>query len=62
MTVTETTTEAGPVETAAPPARGLRPGRMELDRLATRVAVGPDRPQHKVTSPLTGEVLGDQLL
>ncbi len=59
MTVTEATTEAGPVETAAPPARGLRPGRMELDRLATRVAVGPDRPQHKVTSPLTGEVLGE---
>ena len=36
MTVTETTTEAGPVETAAPPARGLRPGRMELDRPVRR--------------------------
>ncbi len=37
----------------------LRPGRLETDRLATRIAVGPGRERRDVTSPLTGEVLGE---
>lgn len=37
----------------------LRPGRMETDRLATRIAVAPGRERKKVTSPLNGEVIGE---
>jgi succinate-semialdehyde dehydrogenase/glutarate-semialdehyde dehydrogenase len=37
----------------------LRPGRMETDRLATRVAVATGRERKTVTSPLTGEVIGE---
>jgi succinate-semialdehyde dehydrogenase / glutarate-semialdehyde dehydrogenase len=47
-------------DTPARPATALRPGRTETDRLAARVAVpaeGRDRAQ--VTSPLTGEVIGE---
>jgi succinate-semialdehyde dehydrogenase/glutarate-semialdehyde dehydrogenase len=51
MTTTDT-----PTSTATP----LRPGRAETDRLATRVAVpGEGREQAQVTSPLTGEVIGE---
>ena len=37
----------------------LRPGRMETDRLATRIATAPGRETKTVTSPLTGEVIGE---
>lgn len=37
----------------------LRPDRHELDRLARRVATAPDRERAKVTSPLTGTVVGE---
>ena len=37
----------------------LRPGRMETDRLATRIDVGEGRERRNVTSPLTGEVIGE---
>jgi len=46
--------------TDAPTATGLRPGRAETDRLAARVAVPTEgRDRHTVTSPLTGEVVGE---
>jgi succinate-semialdehyde dehydrogenase / glutarate-semialdehyde dehydrogenase len=39
---------------------GLRPGRAETDRLAARVAVPADgRDKARVTSPLTGDVVGE---
>jgi succinate-semialdehyde dehydrogenase / glutarate-semialdehyde dehydrogenase len=50
------TTDTEPTSTAA----ALRPGRAETDRLAARVAVPADgRDRHQVTSPLTGEVVGE---
>jgi succinate-semialdehyde dehydrogenase/glutarate-semialdehyde dehydrogenase len=54
MSTTDTATAA----TAA--ATGLRPGRAETDRLAARVAVPAEgRDRARVTSPLTGEVVGE---
>ena len=57
MTATDARTE-----TDARPGAGstptLRPGRMETDRLAQRIAVAPGREERDVTSPLTGEVIG----
>ena len=50
------TTPAGP----GTPAAALRPGRMETDRLATRIAVAEGRERKSITSPLTGEVIGDR--
>lgn len=41
--------------TAAP----LRPGRLVTDRLARRIDVAPGRELRNVTSPLTGEVIGE---
>jgi succinate-semialdehyde dehydrogenase/glutarate-semialdehyde dehydrogenase len=64
MTVTHTD-QGAPVSGAdaeAPasrPTEGLRPGRLELDRLATRVAAAPGRATNRVVSPHTGEVLGE---
>ena len=49
------TTPAGP----GTPAAALRPGRMETDRLATRIAVAEGRERKSITSPLTGEVIGE---
>lgn len=37
----------------------LRPGRMETDRLATRINVAAGRERKAITSPLTGEVIGE---
>lgn len=37
----------------------LRPGRMETDRLATRIAVSGERERNTVTSPLNAEVIGE---
>jgi succinate-semialdehyde dehydrogenase / glutarate-semialdehyde dehydrogenase len=48
----ETATANGAIAT-------LRPGRMETDRLATRVAVAAGRDRRDVVSPLTGEVIGE---
>jgi succinate-semialdehyde dehydrogenase/glutarate-semialdehyde dehydrogenase len=45
--------------TARPAAEPLRPGRMETDRLATRVNAAPGGEMKEVTSPLTGEVIGE---
>jgi succinate-semialdehyde dehydrogenase / glutarate-semialdehyde dehydrogenase len=54
MTTTDTT--AAPTGAAS----GLRPGRAETDRLAARVAVPTEgRDKARVTSPLTGEVVGE---
>ena len=53
-----TTTDATSAPTGA--ASGLRPGRAETDRLAARVAVPTEgRDKARVTSPLTGEVVGE---
>jgi succinate-semialdehyde dehydrogenase/glutarate-semialdehyde dehydrogenase len=53
-----TTTDA--TDATAGTATGLRPGRAETDRLAARVAVPADgRDKARVTSPLTGEVVGE---
>ena len=41
------------------PSGTLRPGRIETDRLATRIAVAAGREHRSVTSPLTGEVGGE---
>jgi succinate-semialdehyde dehydrogenase/glutarate-semialdehyde dehydrogenase len=55
MTATDTPRDAG-AATAAP----LRPGRVEIDRLAARVAVPSEgRDRREVVSPLTGEVVGE---
>ncbi len=43
----------------APRSGTLRPGRMETDRLARRVAAGAGRETQEVISPLTGEVIGE---
>ena len=43
----------------APLPAGLRPGRMETDRLARRVNVAEGRERKAITSPLTGEVIGE---
>lgn len=43
----------------AAPTATLRPGRMETDRLATRIDVAAGRERRSVTSPLTGEVIGE---
>ncbi len=53
----ETATAAGAATGAT--AAALRPGRMETDRLATRVAVAAGRDRREVVSPLTGEVIGE---
>jgi len=54
MTTTDTT--AAPTGAAS----GLRPGRAETDRLAARVAVPAEgRDKARVTSPLTGEAVGE---
>ncbi len=66
MSATDTTEVLTPTEVADPPAAtepaassGLRPGRMETDRLATRVNVAAGRERKAITSPLTGEVVGE---
>jgi succinate-semialdehyde dehydrogenase/glutarate-semialdehyde dehydrogenase len=47
-------------DSPASAATALRPGRAETDRLAARVAVpGGERERAQVTSPLTGEVVGE---
>ena len=53
-----TATDVQPTETAGAAPRPLRPGRTETDRLATRINVAPGRELKNVTSPLTGEVIG----
>ena len=52
-----TDAEAGDNPASAPSSGPLRPGRMETDRLATRVATAPGRETKTVTSQLTGEVM-----
>jgi len=53
-----TTTDTTSAPTGA--SSGLRPGRAETDRLAARVAVpAENRDKATVTSPLTGEVVGE---
>jgi succinate-semialdehyde dehydrogenase/glutarate-semialdehyde dehydrogenase len=63
MTVTDTpavdTAEEASRSAEEPVLTGLRPGRMETDRLATRIAVAPGRERKTITSPLTGEVIGE---
>jgi succinate-semialdehyde dehydrogenase/glutarate-semialdehyde dehydrogenase len=54
-----TATDARTTTTDTAPAGTLRPGRAETDRLAKRIDVGPGREMKAVTSPLTGEVLGE---
>ena len=53
----DTATTGGP--SSGPAGTPLRPGRMETDRLATRVNVAPGRETKTITSPLTGEVFGE---
>jgi succinate-semialdehyde dehydrogenase/glutarate-semialdehyde dehydrogenase len=48
-----------PTAAVARKASALRPGRTETDRLATRIAVAAGRERRDVTSPLTGEVIGE---
>lgn len=55
--VDEPTPTAAPVDEIRVTAT-LRPGRMETDRLATRIDVAAGREQRDVVSPLTGEVIG----
>ena len=55
MTATDVPTATAPAGGRAP----LRPGRAETDRLATRIACPPGRETKTVTSPLTGEVIGE---
>lgn len=62
MTATDTPVDVStpPAEAApGPRAAALRPGRAETDRLAARVNVAPGRERRNVTSPLTGEVIGE---
>ncbi|MCU1371495.1 MAG: gabD1 [Ilumatobacteraceae bacterium] len=53
-----TATDARPESAEAPTNGSLRPGRMETDRLATRINVGPGRELRDVISPLNGQVIG----
>lgn len=56
------TTPTAATATATPGGAGdtpLRPGRMETDRLATRIATGEGRERRDVVSPLTGETIGE---
>lgn len=53
-----TATDARPDAAEAPTNGTLRPGRMETDRLATRINVAPGRELRNVTSPLNGQVIG----
>jgi succinate-semialdehyde dehydrogenase/glutarate-semialdehyde dehydrogenase len=53
-----TATDARPESAEAPTNGALRPGRMETDRLATRINVAPGRELRNVTSPLNGQVIG----
>ncbi len=57
MTATDTTARTPDFDRSNP--SRLRPGRMETDRLATRIAVAPGRELRHVMSPLTGEVVGE---
>ncbi|MCU1357497.1 MAG: gabD2, partial [Acidimicrobiales bacterium] len=63
MTATDAHVDEAAEPTPAPDdpsvVRTLRPGRMETDRLATRINVGEGRERRNVTSPLTGEVIGE---
>jgi succinate-semialdehyde dehydrogenase/glutarate-semialdehyde dehydrogenase len=62
MTATDAQVDPSATEPATPApasAEALRPGRMETDRLATRIAVKDGREARQVTSPLTGEVIGE---
>ncbi|MEZ5137679.1 MAG: succinic semialdehyde dehydrogenase [Acidimicrobiales bacterium] len=54
-----TATDARTTTAEPAPAGTLRPGRAETDRLAKRIDVAPGREMKAVTSPLTGEVLGE---
>lgn len=58
MTATDARTETDARPGAGSSPTTLRPGRMETDRLAQRIAVAPGREERDVTSPLTGEVIG----
>lgn len=61
MTATDArpSTTSDSADPAPATAATLRPGRMETDRLATRIAVKPGRETKTVTSPLNGEVIGE---
>ena len=61
MTATDArpTASTDSADPAPATAATLRPGRMETDRLAMRIAVGEGRERKKVTSPLNGEVIGE---
>ncbi|MGI8755000.1 MAG: aldehyde dehydrogenase family protein, partial [Acidimicrobiales bacterium] len=58
MTATAQRIDPTPDPGSGAPPFTLRPGREETDRLAARVAVAEGHPTMTVTSPLTGEVLG----
>ena len=58
-TVVDPTDDTGPSAGPSERGTGLRPGRMETDRLATRIAVAEGRERKSITSPLTGEVIGE---
>lgn len=60
MTTTDAATSTSTTGSPAPGAARLRPGRDETDRLAARVAApSMGRERAEVTSPLTGEILGE---
>jgi succinate-semialdehyde dehydrogenase/glutarate-semialdehyde dehydrogenase len=60
MTATDARISTDDQPGGEPPAPStLRPGRMETDRLATRINVAPGRELRNVTSPLNGQVIGE---
>ena len=60
MTATQERSDlAAPADGGEPTTGGLRPGRIETDRLATRVSVAPGRESNLIISPLTGDIVGE---
>ena len=59
MTATDARVDVPAEPAPTPRTAPLRPGRAETDRLAARVNVAPGRERRNVTSPLTGEVIGE---
>lgn len=59
MTATDAQVDAPEAPTRPARPSTLRPGRLETDRLARRVAVAEGRELQQVISPLTGEVIGE---
>ncbi len=59
MTATDSRPDTEVAEAPPRTVEPLRPGRVETDRLAARVDVADGRETKTVTSPLTGEVIGE---